>query len=245
PKATAADKANPAPSAGASATGIAPARNASHNEKNSAGGKQHSDTSDSEDAGPSAKAAALASAPKEQAFSPIVNAVNAPVDVVAGMQQSQPAPYSNARTQPPSATEVARTADLPPTPVSRPPQSIDLKIAGADNSQVDVRVSQRAGDVQVTVRTPDNDLAQSLRQHLPELSDRLAQSGVSGEIWRPTAAQAPADTANNQESWNSESQAQQQHQQRNPNGRQNQAQEENGGSSTWQNEFNNTEKEER
>lgn len=228
---------------------IAPADKASHGQKNSAGSKQHSDTSDSEDAGPSAKAAGLASVPKEQAFAPALNATTASASVVTGMQ-SQHAPYSDAHlgrtAQSPSTAEVVKTADLPPTPVSRPPQSIDLKVAGADNSQVDVRISQRAGDVQVTVRTPDSDLAQSLRQHLPELSDRLAQSGVNSDIWHPATAQASADTAGNQESWNSDqSQAQQQHSQRNPNGRSNQPREENGGSSNWRNEFNNAEKEER
>jgi hypothetical protein len=252
PKTAVPEKANAAaapPMGAASAAGMASADKASHNEKNSAG-KQHSDTSDSDDSSSSSKTASLAGAPKEQTFAPVANAINTAPNVVTGVQQSQHTPYSDAHlgkiSQPAAATEVVKTADLPPTPVSRPPQSIDLKVAGADNSQVDVRVSQRAGDVQVTVRTPDGDLAQSLRQHLPELSDRLAQTGVSGDIWHPATAQASADTGSNQESWNSDQQhaQQQQHQQRNQNGRFNQPQEE-GGSSNWRNEFSNAEKEDR
>jgi hypothetical protein len=100
----------------------------------------------------------------------------------------------------------------------------------------------------VTVRTPDGDLAQSLRQHLPELSDRLAQTGVNSEIWHPGTAQASADTTSNQESWNSDqsqAQQQQQQQQRNPESQSNPSNEENGGSWNWQNEFTNAEKEDR
>jgi flagellar hook-length control protein FliK len=61
---------------------------------------------------------------------------------------------------------------------------------------VNVRVSQRAGDVQVTVRTGDTDLAQTLRQHLPELSDRLAQTGVHADLWRPSAPGGSSSEAN-------------------------------------------------
>jgi hypothetical protein len=243
PKASGADKAAPALTAG-----IAPLNKAAHNEKNSAGGKQSSDTSDSNDP-KSAKAAALESTPKVQTSESTTATANTPAGIVTGAQANQFTPYSDAHlgktTSPAAAAEVVKTADLPPTPVSRPPQSIDLKVSGADNSQVDVRVSQRAGDVQVTVRTPDGDLAQSLRQHLPELSDRLAQSGVGGEILSPATAQASTDTTSNQESWNSDqSEARQQQQQRNHNGQPNQPQDENG-SSNWRNEFNNAEKEDR
>ena len=229
---------------------FAPADKAPHGQKNSAGGKQNSDSSDSRDAWPAAKDEALDTAPKTTAFANAVHAADAPSGVITGMQQSQHTPYLDAHlgraASAPAATEVVRTTDLPPTPVSRPPQSIDLKVAGADNSQVDVRVSQRAGDVQVTVRTPDGDLAQSLRQHLPELSDRLAQTGVNSEIWHPGTSQVSTDTTSNQESWNSDqSQAQQQQQQRNPENQSNPSKEENGGSWNWQNEFTNAEKEDR
>jgi hypothetical protein len=243
PKTSPTGKAEPAPAAG-----IAPPDKTSHNEKNSAGGKHNSDTPDSNDP-KSAKAAALENTPKAQASESTTATANTPGGIVTGAQPSQFTPYSDTHlgktTSPSAAAEIVKTADLPPTAVSRPPQSIDLKVSGAGESQVDVRVSQRAGDVQVTVRTPDGDLAQSLRQHLPELSDRLAQSGVGGEVLSPATAQTSADTTSNQESWNSDqSEARQQQQQRNPNGQSNQPQEENS-SSNWRNEFNNAEKEDR
>jgi hypothetical protein len=98
----------------------------------------------------------------------------------AGQSPAKPAPVQSSTP----ATEIAEPSQ---TPTARP-QSLDFRVAGNDNQDVNVRVSQRAGDVQVTVRTGDTDLAQTLRQHLPELSDRLTQSGVQSEIWRPAAA---------------------------------------------------------
>lgn len=48
---------------------------------------------------------------------------------------------------------------------------------------------ERAGEVQLAVRTPDDGLAGALREHLPLLSSRLEQSGFHADQWR--AAEAP------------------------------------------------------
>jgi hypothetical protein len=231
-----------------SAGDIASPDKASPISRNSAGGKQHSDTSDSGNADSFRKTgAASGSTSKTTDFAPVVSAASAAGGFVPAMAPGQASLYPDSNpgriASPPAAAEVARTADLPPIPVSRPPQSIDLKVQGTDNSEVDVRISQRAGEVQMTVRTPDSDLADSLRQHLPELSDRLAQSGVQGDIWHPGTAQVSADTASNQESWTSGQSPGQQQQQRSPDGRPQQSQENENGQSNWQNEFNTSEKE--
>jgi hypothetical protein len=118
-----------------------------------------------------------------------------------------------------AATSVESVSDPQPSIPSVRPHSIDLRIGGTENSGVDVRVSQRAGDVQVTVRTPDTGLAQSLRDHLPELSDRLSQNGVHGDVWQSTPAQTSADTNSNQsdqsgaDAWRGQGQGQQQQRQ--------------------------------
>lgn len=146
------------------------------------------------------------------------------------------------------AASTAAIAEPAPTPSLRS-QNIDLKIPGADNSQVDVRVSQRAGDVQVTVRTPDGELAQSLRQHLPELSDRLSQSGASGNIWQPQSAQAAntggSDTdSRSADDAQTQQQAQQQHARDNHSNQSSQQQQnEKQQQSAWLNELNQAEKE--
>jgi len=218
-----------------SAAGIATVDKASLDNKSSAGGG-HSDASDSNDPSSSSKApAASGNTTNTAAFAPVSGSAGSTTGLAIQMAPGQTSPYSGSNSGKmaslPSAAEVMGAADLPPKPVSRPPQSIDLKVEGTDNKEgVDVRISQRAGDVQVTVRTPDNQLADSLRQHLPELSDRLAQNGVEGEIWHPGAAQASADTASNRESWNSDQSQGQQQQQRSPDGKPRQPRENENGS---------------
>ncbi|HTX34665.1 MAG TPA: hypothetical protein VME43_06580 [Bryobacteraceae bacterium] len=49
-------------------------------------------------------------------------------------------------------------------------------------------MTERAGEVRVTVHTSDADLAGSLRSDLPELLTRLRQSGFQAEAWRPAGA---------------------------------------------------------
>lgn len=156
-------------------------------------GQQHTNTRESDQAVSSVKKTASESILKTNATTALTNVVPAPGTGLTVSPHPGQTPYSNQSDLKPLKSEpVAQTerAAEPPsaTPASRP-QTIDLKISSTENGEVAVRVSQRAGDVQVTVRTADGDLAQSLKQHLPELSDRLVQSGVHGDIWQPSAAQ--------------------------------------------------------
>ncbi len=155
-------------------------------------GQQDTNTRESDQVVPSVKKTDSESILKTHATAALTNVVPAPG--LAAVPQPEQAPYSNPsdlkalKSEPVAQTEKSAEPQLP-TSMSRP-QTIDLKIGSGDKGEVAVRVSQRAGDVQVTVRTADGDLAQSLKQHLPELSDRLVQNGVHGEIWQPVAAQA-------------------------------------------------------
>ncbi len=117
-----------------------------------------------------------------------------PVAPVASIDHVQTAYAANAASKPVEAAPVMSSAPVMDAPSpARDSKTIDFQVASADDNAVNVRVSQRAGDVQVTVRTPDSELAQSLRQHLPELSDRLSQSGVQGDLWQPSTASATND----------------------------------------------------
>ncbi len=58
----------------------------------------------------------------------------------------------------------------------------------AGQQRVEVRLSERAGDVKMTVRTADEPLANTLRENLPALSARLAESGLKSEAWHPVAS---------------------------------------------------------
>jgi hypothetical protein len=65
----------------------------------------------------------------------------------------------------------------------------DLKFEVTGGQQrVEVRLSERAGEVKMTVRTADEPLANTLRENLPALSARLAESGFKSEAWHPAAS---------------------------------------------------------
>jgi hypothetical protein len=81
-----------------------------------------------------------------------------------------------------AAQPIARPDPTPiPAPLSR--QHIDLTVPNDHGHPVDIRIAQRAGNVEVTVRTPDGSLAQSLRHHLPELSENLARNGLRSDFF--------------------------------------------------------------
>jgi hypothetical protein len=65
-------------------------------------------------------------------------------------------------------------------------RDMKFEVTGNDR-RVEVRLSERAGEVKLTVRTPDGPLAGTLRENLPELSARLAESGIKSETWHPAA----------------------------------------------------------
>jgi hypothetical protein len=76
---------------------------------------------------------------------------------------------------------------LEPAKSSAPAHEIKLEIGGAAQ-RVEVRLSERAGEVRVAVRTADSHLAGSLRENLPGLSSRLTENGFRTETWHPMAS---------------------------------------------------------
>jgi len=82
----------------------------------------------------------------------------------------------------PSPVPVEQSAPVSAaTPVNR---EIQLQVGGG----VAVRVTERGGEVRVEVRSPDSQTANALRQELPSLATRLAESGVHASIWHPASA---------------------------------------------------------
>jgi hypothetical protein len=65
----------------------------------------------------------------------------------------------------------------------------DMKFEVAGGQQrVEVRLTERAGEVKMTVRTADEPLADALRENLPALNARLAEGGFKSEAWHPAAS---------------------------------------------------------
>jgi hypothetical protein len=100
--------------------------------------------------------------------------------------QTEPASVRNAAKLDTPAPAAAPAEPKLETPKTSPAHEIKLEVAGAD-SRVEIRLSERAGDVQVAVRTTDTNLADSLRDNLPALSSRLADSGLKTDTWHPSS----------------------------------------------------------
>ncbi|HTM49380.1 MAG TPA: hypothetical protein VL285_11880 [Bryobacteraceae bacterium] len=82
--------------------------------------------------------------------------------------------------------------------------SLTLPINRADSAgaeRVAIRMVQRGGEIHVSVRTPDAQLSQALREDLGKLSNGLDQAGFRTETWRPavTAAAQPGSSSAHQD----------------------------------------------
>jgi Flagellar hook-length control protein FliK len=232
------------PSANANAVTNLAAQNAQANTNGDSarGGHSNSNGGDSGDSSAPAPSVTASTQTKEADASAIAAPSAAATDLNSTIVQPVPTAYTQvdsmkSSTPVTAAAPVAAIDDPPAAPTLRP-HSIEIQVPGAGGQQVDVRVSQRAGNVDVTVRTPDNEIAQSLRQHLPELSERLSQSGVNGDVWQPAAA-ASAETSNGNGSTSGDSQDQnwQGQQQNQQQARQQSDSQQNQRGSNWMNQF--------
>jgi hypothetical protein len=118
------------------------------------------------------------------------------------LASSQPA-ASAPRTTPPAAPTPAEP-EAPQTPKATP-TAHDIKLEVASGEQrVEVRLVERAGEVHLAVRTPDQRLSGALRDNLPELAARLEGTGFrpaastagnsSGERHASPQPQSPSDS---------------------------------------------------
>jgi hypothetical protein len=97
-----------------------------------------------------------------------------------------PRPVEQGQTEPIRTAEQAlRTSEGAPTSDSAPKtataQQISVRVTGPDSPAVDLHVTERAGQVLVSVRTPDTGLQASLRQDLGTLVNSLERSGYRAE----------------------------------------------------------------
>ena len=94
-----------------------------------------------------------------------------------------PRPFAPQDPRPAAAPRsVQRTIEPPQTVTTR---DIKLQVGGPGEARVEVRLSERAGDVLVSVRSADSRLAGDLRGNLPALASRLEQSGYHATGWQP------------------------------------------------------------
>jgi hypothetical protein len=86
--------------------------------------------------------------------------------------------------RPQDAMDSESKPEAPSMPAVR---DMKFEVTGGE-SRVEVRLSERGGEVKMTVRTPDANLAGTLRENLPALSTRLSESGFKSEAWHPAAS---------------------------------------------------------
>jgi len=109
---------------------------------------------------------------------------------VAPRQEGLPEPAAAPDATPARPEEpVAARMDAKAEVQSSSAHEIKLEVSGGER-RVEVRLSERGGEVRVAVRTPDSHLAGTLRESLPELTTRFAESGLRSEIWRPAGSPA-------------------------------------------------------
>jgi len=120
--------------------------------------------------------------------------VNAAPQVPAPDPKQPAAPSVN-------VADALRTSEPPAPPAampSAPVQQIAVRIAPAGAVPVDLHVSQRAGEIHVSVRTADAAMQTSLRQDLPTLVNSLERAGYRAEMFssRDTAVHAASPAMN-------------------------------------------------
>jgi len=113
---------------------------------------------------------------------------------------SEPAPNS-ASAAPQPAVPTARPESIIEPPASPPASSHDIRVQVPDNKggSTQVRFVESGGEVRVSVRTADEGLAQNLRTHLNDLTQKLSDGGTPAEIWKPASSAASAQNDQQQQ----------------------------------------------
>jgi len=77
-------------------------------------------------------------------------------------------------------------------------KELTMRIEAAEGQKVDVRIVQRAGDLQIAVKSADDVTTQGLRHGLADLANRLNETGYHAETWRPGQQATLESSASNQ-----------------------------------------------
>jgi hypothetical protein len=115
----------------------------------------------------------------------------APQAPTAG-QQSQPSASSSTPEAPQPPAPTAQLENVIEPPAAPPTSNHDIRVRVPDNNggSTQVRFVESGGEVRVSVRTADEGLAQNLRTHLNDLTQRLSDGGMPAEIWKPASTGA-------------------------------------------------------
>jgi len=140
--------------------------------------------------GAKAEVASLVEQFTKQDAAPLGN--SQPAEVQAATQVKSEAPPAKL-----SPTErMEQSIEQPKTPSSSS-RDITIRVPAATERGASVRFVDRGGEIRVSVRTADTELAQTLRGGLSDFVGRLDHSGIRAEVWRPAAIATPQSDAQN------------------------------------------------
>lgn len=115
-------------------------------------------------------------------------------------QPPAPPPSASATPAHDSVSQVQHTeataprADAAPKAV-QPLRELSMQVAESHQQKVEVHLVDQSGELRLSVRSGDSDLVHGLRQNLPELVNKLEDTGFRAETWRPADSAAPAAAA--------------------------------------------------
>jgi hypothetical protein len=125
---------------------------------------------------------------------------NTRTDVIPPRVETAPqaAPPSSGPAAPPQPGPIARQEPIvdPPAAPRSSAHNFSVRLPDNNGGSTQVRFVESGGEVRVSVRTADEGLAQNLRTHLNDLSQRLAEGGIPAEIWKPAADSASSQNNN-------------------------------------------------
>jgi hypothetical protein len=109
-----------------------------------------------------------------------------------------PAPQVNQTTS--TAASALRTTEVDSTKAPEAPHARDfaIRLSGPDQAQATVRVREIAGEVRVSVHTPDTELTKSLRSDLDSLVGRLDSAGMKTQVWHPAQSASAENSTDRQ-----------------------------------------------
>jgi hypothetical protein len=117
----------------------------------------------------------------------------------AGQPRSQLSDPTAGTAEPPALSQT--------TQPQGPMKELSMRIEAAEGQKVDVRIVQRAGDVQIAVKSADDVTTQGLRHGLSDLANRLNETGYRAETWRPGQQAAPESSPGSSENPSHQSQS--------------------------------------
>ena len=139
-----------------------------------------------------------------------------PVATPAGAPPTALTPRSAPMPQPADLQNIDAAPAPAPVPRAAESHTISLRVADAGDQRVELKVTDRSGELHVTVRTAGAELSTPLRENLGDLVHRLEQSGFRATAWhpaQPAAVESNTDSRPDHESMSGGNRQPQQQQQ--------------------------------